>query len=569
MPVVQAPPPAPAAPPPSAPKSVPPPALKVLLRPVREPAPLVHVAVDVDAPASADLAHWRLASGDVAHLANVAASDATGPLTVQLQALEAGAVGLACVRPPSGHLHVEYDILVDAEGTDNPLATVVRGGHFRGSGAALIALPESIEGTRMPVSVEIDRAPLEAERAASSLGVGASRKMETRPRSLLYASFSVGAQGDVVFDTLDGHDEASWVGFPSFDMRGAAVELAELRSAFANVLGAHDMLPDVPWTYLFEVSSARAPGAFTVTPRFNSVLVDIGASQPWGTPLRLALGQMLARRWIGDAIRFAPAGHPPELAWFDDGVALYLATRVLSRLELLPPKDWADVTVRELSELATSPYAGKDLATVASHVADDPAASTALAMRGALYATRESAIVRARTKGTGSFEGVLVALLARVRTPRTASMAPLTLAAWQEALVHEDPGALEAFDAIVNHGRPVTLPAGALGPCFRAGVGEYVAFDAGFDVEATRHDKDRKPVALRAHGPAANAGLTVDDVVRSIELKEGDASVPVKVTVVRAGKQRVVAYAPRGLHGRGQTWTRIPGVPDDRCGPAP
>ena len=42
------------------------------------------------------------------------------------------------------------------------------------------------------------------------------------------------------------------------------------------------------------------------------------------------------------------------------------------------------------------------------------------------------------------------------------------------------------FDAIIVKGGKVELPKDALGPCFRAGVGEYAAFDPGFDVEATR-----------------------------------------------------------------------------------
>ena len=566
------PPPAPA-PQPSAPAPPPhgAPAFSILLRPIRAPDPLVRVALDLDPPPGdpGDLRQWRLVTSQAGRVTNVVAADASGPISVEGHADDSGALTLALARSPDGHVHLEYDVLAPDEPTDPPLGVLVRGGRFRGSGEALVALPEAIEGARIPISITIDRAPLEAEKAASSFGVGATRKLVARLRALRYAVFLAGAQADVVFDTLDGHDEASWMGFAGFDLRGAVVELAEVRSAFATILGVHEMLPDVPWTYLFEISSTRKAGAFTVTPRFQSALVQLGSADPWGTPVRLTLGQLLARRWIGDAIRFSDAGHPPELAWFDDGVALYLATTVLARLQLLSPKDWSDAIAQQLSVLATSPYVGQDATTVAARAASDPLARATLVMRGALYAARESAIIRERTKGDHGFESVLAALLARARGTKAAPFAALPLAAWQEAVSHEDPSALASFDAIVVHGGPVTLPSHALGPCFRAGSGEYVAFDAGFDLEATLREAQasvRHLVGLRAGGPAARAGLLAEDVVSSVEASDGNARVPVRIGVVRAGKRSIVSYTPRGARGRGQTWSRAPGVPDERCG---
>ncbi len=319
------------------------------------------------------------------------------------------------------------------------------------------------------------------------------------------------------------------------------------------------MLPDVPWTYLFEVSGSRPAGAFTVTPRYDGVLVQVGSSQRWGAPLRLALGQLLARRWVGDAIRFTPSGHPAELGWFNDGVARYLATRVLARVEVLTSKEWAEAIAQELSVVATSPYATEGNAAVAARAEGDPAARALLMARGALFAARESAIIRERTKGAGSLEAVLMALLARARSATSGRFDALPLSAWFEETAKEDAGAAAAFDAFVVRGERVTLPPGALGPCFRSGIGEYVAFDAGFDVEATRRAEDRKVVGLRSDGPAARAGLGAEDVVEGIEAEEGDASVPVRVVVLREGKRGVVSSARTGARGGGQTWGRVAG----------
>src|ERR1019366_2516018 len=101
-------------------------------------------------------------------------------------------------------------------------------------------------------------------------------------------------------------------------------------------------------------------------------------------------------------------------------------------------------------------------------------------------------------------------------------------------------------------GAPIALPPDALGPCFRAATGEYTAFDPGFDLEATRASSDARVAGVRPDGPAARAGLKDGDVVDSMQARDGDATVPVKLVVQRAGAKVTVSYLPRGLHGRGQ-----------------
>jgi predicted metalloprotease with PDZ domain len=189
--------------------------------------------------------------------------------------------------------------------------------------------------------------------------------------------------------------------------------------------------------------------------------------------------------------------------------------------------------------------------------------------RGALYATRESAVLEARSKGSRRLENVLGDLLKQAQNEKNDATVALPASAWLEVLGKDDPDAAKSFDAIVTKGGPVTLPAGALGPCFRAGMGEYVAFDAGFDVESTRIEKDGKVVGVRDGGPAAKAGLENGDVLESMSGREDDATVPVKIVVTRGGQKVSLSYVPRGVHGRGQTWTRVKGVADDKCGEPP
>src|ERR1700679_422382 len=188
-----------------------------------------------------------------------------------------------------------------------------------------------------------------------------------------------------------------------------------------------------------------------------------------------------------------------------------------------------------LSVLATSPYASQGGAELAALASKDPVARATMMARGALYATRESAVIEARSKGQRRLENVLVELLSQATSKTSDATSPLPPSAWLDALAKDDPDAAKSFDAIVTKGGKVELPNSALGPCFRAGTGEYAAFDPGFDLEATRIEKDGKVVGVRADGPAAKAGLKAGDVLESMNAHEDDASVPVKIVVTRPG----------------------------------
>ncbi len=546
------------------------PSLAVLLRPSALPAPLVHVQLELDprgALGSADLTTWRLRGGVPARIAHASARDAKGDIAVVAKLHEQGpAIDLVLARAPAGAVTLAYDVLTGDDSPDDPFGLLVQDDRFRGAGEKLIALPDAAEDIAMPVVLKIDGEPLRADKAASSLGVGAVRRATIRPRALRYASFLAGSLGAQVIDAVEGHDEAAWLGYTAFDPRPVVAELAQMRTGFAELFKAQGLLPGPPETYLL-MARARPIGSFSTTPRFESVLLQLGASEPWAGPLRLSMAQQLARRWTGDVLRFTvPAGHEAELGWFNDGVARYVATLLLARMGLLAPNDWQEAISGELAVLATSPYASKGAAELAALATKDPVARATMMARGALYALRESAAIEARTKGEKRLETELAALVKQAENEKTGGTAPLPESAWLDALTKDDPDAAKTFDAIVTKGAQVTLPANALGPCFRAGTGEYVAFDAGFDVDATRIEKDGKVTGVRADGPAAKAGLKDGDVLESMSAREDDANVPVKIVVTRGGQKVNVTYVPRGAHGRGQKWTRVKGLADEKCG---
>ena len=547
--------PAPAPAPASAPG--PTPDLSLLLRPA---ASVVHVEVAL-ARAEAAPGPWRIALGSPDRVTHAAARDASGEIPVEVRAAPPG-VELRLARAASGTATVSYDVSGAGDAPDDPLGVLVLDNRFRAAGEKLVALPDAVDDARAAALVRIDGDALRASAAATSLGVGTARRTTLTPRALRHATFIAGSLGVQVIDNpAAGHDEGAWLGYTAFDPRPTVAELAQVRSSLRELLKSQ--ADPGSWTYLF-VSQTRPIGSFTSTPRSGSILLQVGPAEPWTASIRLSMAQQLARRSIGGTIALAaqPAG---EGLWFSEGMSRYVATVLLGRLGSLSPDEVRDAVAGELSVTATSPHRALPNARLAQLAQTDEAARATLMARGALYALHEGATLRARTKGRRGLVEVLAEL---VRHAEDAKQREVPLDAWIAALTRDDPDAARTFDAIVARGEPIALPAGALGPCFRPGTGEYVAYDPGFDVDATRESPEGRVSGVRPGGPAAAAGLKDGDVVVSMQAREGDSSVPVKLVVDRGGSKVTIAYPPRGAHGRGQTWTRVP-MADANCGSLP
>jgi len=377
-------------------------------------------------------------------------------------------------------------------------------------------------------------------------------------------SFLAGSLGvEVIDDPAAGHDEGAWLGYTAFDPRPTVAEIAQIRSTLRELLKSDiDLLP---YSYLF-VAQTRPLGSFTTTPRWRSILLQVGPSEPWSASLRLSVAQQLARRWIGGSLVVQHgAGEAAQGWWFTEGVSRYVAMLDLAHVGLLTPDEVRDAVAGELSVLATSPHRSLDNAHLAELAAKDEVARATLMARGALYALYEAASLRTRSKGQHTFADVLRVLLAQAEGLKEREV-PVSV--WLGAVGKNDPDAEKTFDALITRGQPVALPADALGPCFRAATGEYTAFDPGFDLDATRASPDSRASGVRPDGPAGKAGLKDGDVVETLQSRDGDATVPVKLVVKRSGAKVTLSYLPRGPHGRGQVWSRLK-VPDDRCGEPP
>jgi hypothetical protein len=535
----------------------------LLVHPALAPVPLVNVEVTL-AHSEAAAAPWRIALGAADRIARPFARDTNGDIEVSVANAPPG-VELRLARPPVGPVTLAYAVLAGGEAPDDPFGVSVLEDRFRAAGERLVALPPGAEDVRGTVLVRIDGEALRAPAAASSLGVGAVRRATLPPRVLRYASFLAGSMGvQASEDPGAGHDEGAWLGYTDFDPRPTIAELARVRTALRELLKSQD--DPGAWTYLL-VSQARPMGWFRTTPRMGSVLLQVGPAEPWTSPLRLSVTQQLARRWIGGELRVeTDAGHEAEGLWFGEGVSRYVAMLLLSRIGLLSPDDMRSAVAGELAVLATSPDRTLSNARLAELAPSDEVARATLMARGAIYALREAAVMRAHTKGERGLDSVLATL---VKQAEDRKQGAFPVSAWLDAIGKADPNAARIFDAYIVRGDPISLPAEALGPCFRSGTGDYVAFDPGFDLDATRASRDGKVSGVRPDGPAAKAGLRDGDVVESFQAREGDGETPVKLIVTRDGAKVPLTYTPRGARGRGQTWTRVPGMADTRCGPVP
>ncbi|HEY1694396.1 MAG TPA: hypothetical protein VGG39_19640 [Polyangiaceae bacterium] len=542
--------------------------LVLLVRPSSSPR-LVHVEVALPRTRTGSTpTAWTLLDGVPDHVAHAVAHDSGGDIPVRTTAAGHG-VELVLDRANVGPVSLAYDVLPGDDAPDDPRGILLADDRFRGPGEKLVALPSGADDLPCNAVVHVEGEALRASGAASSAGVGASRRITLRAGGLRTMTFVAGSIGvQVSDDPSAGHDEGAWLGYTAFDPRPTIAEMALVRSTLRELLGS----PGEPgaWTYLL-VSQARALGSFSTTPRTRSILLQVGPGEPWSAGLRLSVAQQLARRWIGGELAVegdgagagGAGGSGGEGAWFAEGVSRYVAMALLVRLGFITPDEMRDVVDGELSVLATSPVRAQDDVHLAAIASQDVARATLMA-RGALYALRESFALRKASKGQKGLVPVLAELLRRAEEKKSRALTP---AAWIAALA-ADPDAQKTFDALVVRGEPVVLPPDALGPCFRASMGEYVAFDPGFALDATRASPDAKVSGVVPGGPAAKAGLKDGDVIESLHARDGDGTAPMKLVVTRADRKIALSYLPAGARGRGQTWTRVK-LPDDRCGEVP
>jgi predicted metalloprotease with PDZ domain len=547
--------------------------LTVTIKPVAESSS-VEVEITARGPAS-DLDEWSIAAAP-ASLRALHARDIDGPVAVSTspgasdektaaRPAAPAPLRIQLAKPPLGTLHLGYTLSARPRSLATTPVVEVDADFFRAIGQTLIALPEAATNEMVTADITIDisdytgassDAPVYG--AASSFGLGASRAVKARGRELREAAFFMGRMGTALFDTTEGRDEAAWFGYTTFDPRPIAADVASFRTAAGQIFRDNDSRPAT----FFILPDGRNVGAFVAARRAGGVIVQVSIGEPWSGPVRIAVAAEILKAWIGERLWIGPSapGKETEAYWFTEGVARHLARDLLFRFGLLAPSELLDEVHGLAGTLATSPLKGQTNASLAAR-ASEPGVLPLLVSRGALYATRVDAEIRAKSGGKTSLDDVLRALYTKAREAR----GPLPASAWIEAVEKElGEGESDAFAAIIEKGGEIRVPDAALGPCFRASPRRYEAYELGFE-EVSEPADPRKIASVRAGGPAERAGLRAGDEIVEAKITRGRSDVPVSITIERGGAKKTITYRPAGPPAQGLGWARKKEIPDESC----
>lgn len=526
--------------------------VEVTIRASAEPAALGALSITPD--------------GGPASLHLTSLEDDAGAMTATPVAGADGRVTITLPRPVSGDLRLAYT--VDAR----PRAPRALPGvdpdpnRLLASGEPLLLLPDALDERLVHVSLAVDLDQYVVDEsgktkvdAASSFGVGKQREFEARGRELRGGFYMAGTLGRALFDTPEGHDEAAWIGYTSFDPRPIAADVAAFRTAARELFRFGE---ETPLTLLI-VADNRPAGAFSAARRARSVVVRVGAAEAWTGSVRIAVAAEVLHAWIGGRLWVGPAdaAHEAEAAWFTEGLARHLARDLLFRYGLVTSAELAEEIHGLAGAALTSPWAKAGNAEVAAHV-KEAHARTLLVARGALYATALDQRLRKKSQGKRALVDLLRPLFAKAQERR----GPLTHEEWVEAASAELGAAeKELFAGQIQRGQAAPLDGDALGPCFRGVPREYEAFDLGFDEDATRAAEGRRIQKLRPGGPAEKGGLREGDTLEEAVIGRGRADVFVTITVKRGGEAKTVKYLPVGAKARGRGFARKKDVAEEAC----
>lgn len=485
-------------------------------------------------------------------------SDDSGPLTPK-GGVEKGTITLE--KPPRGALHLAYAIQVEPGPPNQALPVNLDPNHFEAAGEAILALPDALDARVLAASIHLGSSYWEVGEGGSSFGFGKDRDVSARGNDLRFATFLYGSTelGRARFETREGHDEAVWLGYTTFDPRPISADVAAFRTAVREIF--HE--PEGAALTLLIVADGRTPGSFRVTRRASSILAHVGAGEPWTGPVRIAVATEVIHGWLGSRLWIGPddAAHEAESYWFSEGVARGLARDLLFRFGLITTAELLDEMHGLAGVLATSPRTKESNAALAAHVRD-PGGIPLVIARGALYAARVDTLIRAKSKGKRGLQEVLRQLYDKAKERH----APLPASAWVEAISAQlDAGEKDVFRKVIEEGARPDLPEGLLGPCFQGAPRTYAAFDLGFDEAATRASPARAITGLRKGGPAERAGLRPGDTLIDATILQGRADAKVTIVVERDGEKRTVSYLPAGPTAAWRGWVRKRDVAEEAC----
>jgi hypothetical protein len=237
-----------------------------------------------------------------------------------------------------------------------------------------------------------------------------------------------------------------------------------------------------------------------------------------------ALQQVLVETYMTDVLETRLGRSPPRPAeWLTGGIGKLLADRALARAGLLNVDD------------------------AVGRMAEQDRASDARS-RGYVLALKWDEEIRRKTGGKADLDDVILRMRDHYREFPPGQgpdvVTGLVSAAWVVAKMDLRPDIARHADG----GAPITLPESLFDGCLDARVTVSPGFDSGFDHAGSAAAKVARGV--RRGGPAWNSGLRDGMRIDGMELKPGDMTREIVLTVRpakgRASKPRTLRYWPYG-----------------------
>lgn len=208
--------------------------------------------------------------------------------------------------PPELRVHVKARS-AGREPVDNeyvlpaaPVGDVVvsSSGFVRFYGEAL-KLPSWPEKTHVVIDFDLSRAPV--ENVASSFGNGKHVEIDVAPSELVKGVWMAGSVFTANFDTYEGIDHFSWIGYSAFDPRWVSAEIATLRSSVNQYFGVkNDPNHPVAFSMLFTADRRNAieSSPISIYPRWHGVFGVVDIDAPWSVSARMQVALALVGRFL-------------------------------------------------------------------------------------------------------------------------------------------------------------------------------------------------------------------------------------------------------------------------------
>jgi predicted metalloprotease with PDZ domain len=263
--------------------------------------------------------------------------------------------------------------------------------------------------------------------------------------------------------------------------------------------------------------------------------------------LRWTIAHEHIHTWIPNRIARRPSDPEANTYFISEGFTEFFTSRLMLRAGLVTPEEAVAHLAYEQAAYEANPLRTAPVSRIVADFWTDRNAQRLPYQRGALLALKWDEAIRRKTGGKADLDDVVLRMRDHnMQFPPDQGpdiVTGLVSAAWVVAQIDLRPDIAKYADA----GAYVDLPEQMFDGCLDARVTLTPAYDSGFDHMASLAAKLVKGV--RRGGPAWNSGLRDGMRITAIDLKPGDLTREVTLTVLPkmgSAKPSQIRYWPYG-----------------------